>query len=384
MVSPLGPPFRYSAQLHNVLPRPALSVEMLKIPGQLKIPSMITVYPGYGHHANSNRNSDWKIRLSGVVYQIPDELSVRKRMLIRVLRNVMQVPADALECDLFRDRIAPFLADAQHRRQILVQIGDREFRLDKKTRRNGHFESWLRVPAELVETVKETQRGITKLRYRVGTELGDFAPVEAEAYLHQRDGICVISDIDDTIKDTGVTDRKELLANTFLREFRNIPGMKDIYFDWAQAGADFHYVSSSPWQLFHSLRQMQGQQGFPFGALHLRNFRLRDQLLKRVMIVRRPGKATAIRALLKNLPDRRFILVGDSGEKDPEIYAKICRQFPNQVLALFIRELPERPMSEDRRGKFKSIPHTQVEVFRETNQLADLAQPLFDRNVDNR
>jgi phosphatidate phosphatase APP1 len=160
-------------------------------------------------------------------------------------------------------------------------------------------------------------------------------------------GLSVISDIDDTIKETTVTNRRELLQNTFLRDFKYVEGMADVYQNWHRAGAEFHYVSSSPWQLFESLSRLQADGGFPMGTMHLRNFRLRDQLFKKVLIIRRKGKASEIKRLLKNLPNRKFILVGDSGEKDPEIYRKILVRFPSQVEGVFIREVINRPLAKD-------------------------------------
>ena len=51
------------------------------------------------------------------------------------------------------------------------------------------------------------------------------------------------------VKVTAVGNRRELLANTLLREFRAVPGMPEIYRGWETDGAAFHYVSASPWQL---------------------------------------------------------------------------------------------------------------------------------------
>ncbi len=136
--------------------------------------------------------------------------------------------------------------------------------------------------------------------------------------------------------------------------------MADVYRQWSQQGASFHYVSSSPWQLFESLHRMNVMNQFPAGTMHLRNFRLRDQLLKKV-IIRRHGKTTAIRFLMKHLPERKFVLIGDSGEKDPEIYRKICRKFPGRVRALLIRDIPERPLEEERSRKLEeAIPEADI------------------------
>ena len=72
--------------------------------------------------------------------------------------------------------------------------------------------------------------------------------------------------------------RRELIANTFRREFRAISGMADLYRGWAvQSNAVFHYVSGSPWQLYPSLSDFARHTGFPPGTFHLRQFRLKDR-----------------------------------------------------------------------------------------------------------
>ena len=349
---------------------------MLKFKRKLDPPPRLVAYPGYAYRANNAVNSDWILYLSGVVYRIPPEFNVRKRMMIRMLRKFMQVPQSALDCELFRERVAPFLADAQHRLQLQVQVGDETFTLPRKTKRNGRFEYKLRVPAA---AVRELQYGnIPRIDATFSALRSVDESVTTEVYLQERDGLCVISDIDDTIKHSVVADRKELLANTFLRPFRNVPGMSELYQSWAKRGIHFHYVSSSPWQLFESLRELQGEGGFPDGMLHLRNFRLRDQILKRVRIVRRTGKAVAIMKLMKSLPHRRFLMIGDSGEKDPEIYARACREFPDQVVGVFIRELAARPLDAGRLERFSEnlgIPFERYETAGELESMtADLTQ----------
>ena len=60
-----------------------------------------------------------------------------------------------------------------------------------------------------------------------------------------------------------------------------------------------------------------------------------------------PGqrKRAGVEALLQRFPDSRFVLVGDSGEADLELYASLSRCYPSQVLAIFIRDVstPYRP-----------------------------------------
>src|SRR5262249_23183572 len=127
--------------------------------------------------------------------------------------------------------------------------------------------------------------------------------------------------------------------NTFLKPFEAIPGMSGLFRSWAAAGAAFHYVSSSPWQLYEHLAQHLASEGFPAGSFHLRAFRLRDHLLRRILMLRRSGKLAVIRTLVETFPQRQFLLVGDSGELDPEIYGAIARRHPQQIAGVFIRQL---------------------------------------------
>ena len=77
-----------------------------------------------------------------------------------------------------------------------------------------------------------------------------FTPAQSDLLLVPPEGLSIISDIDDTVKVSNVLNKRELLANTFLREFTPIEGMAALFRRWGRAhGAVFHYVSASPWQL---------------------------------------------------------------------------------------------------------------------------------------
>ena len=117
---------------------------------------------------------------------------------------------------------------------------------------------------------------------------------------------------------------------------------------------------------------------FPPGTMHLRSFRLRDQLFKRV-IIRRKGKASAIRSLMISMPGRKFVLVGDSGEKDAKIYRKICRQFPERVKGVFIREVPGHRLKKERFEKLAAaIPNGICELYTSAEELKQLASQVFE------
>ena len=348
---------------------------MIKIGNSKDVTSTLTVYPGFGYPIGEGK---WRFQLSGIAWQSPVVISMRQRMMIRVLAGVMQASPDDLSGETFQSRIKPFMAEADHRQTIIVNIGDHSYRLKKRTKRNGRFEETLTIPdSQVKEFIKEVD-GNRLLEFSVSIDGSDEPPVSAIAYLYQSDKVSVVSDIDDTIKDSAVGDRRELLANTFLRKFRSIDGMAEVYRQWSKQGAGFHYVSSSPWQLFQSLQGLHTDLGFPLGTVHLRNFRLRDQLLKRV-IVRRHGKMVAIAKLLKNMPGREMVLVGDSGEKDPKIYRKICRKFPGRIRAVFIRDLEHRPFDDERLKKLRSsVDRGVCHRFKTAEELQQLSKGLFE------
>src|SRR5205807_10385096 len=138
-------------------------------------------------------------------------------------------------------------------------------------------------------------------------------------------GISVISDIDDTIKISDVRDRKELLRNTFCRPYCPVPGMAQRYRSWDKsADARFHYVSASPWQLYIPLAAFIRSNGFPEGTFQLKLFRWKDQTFFDLFRSPEKYKMTAIKPLFERFPHRKFVLVGDSGEKDPETYAALA------------------------------------------------------------
>ena len=348
---------------------------MIKIGGSNEVTSALTVYPGFGY---PTIDGSWRFHLSGIAWQSPVVISMRQRMMIRVLGGVMQASPDDLSGETFQSRIKPFMAEAEHRQTIVVKIGNQSHRLKKRTRRNGRFQQTLTISDAQIQNLAKESDGNRSVEFSVSIEGSDEEPVTAIAYLYQPGKVSVVSDIDDTIKDSAVGDRRELLANTFLRKFRSIDGMAEVYRQWSKQGAGFHYVSSSPWQLFQSLQGLQTDLGFPLGTVHLRNFRLRDQLLKRV-IVRRQGKAVAIKKLLKLMPGREMVLVGDSGEKDPKIYRKICRKFPGRIRAVFIRDLKHRPFDNDGLKKLRSSLDGGVcHRFKTAPELAKLSEGLFE------
>lgn len=154
----------------------------------------------------------------------------------------------------------------------------------------------------------------------------------------------VISDIDDTVLETGATDLRANWRRILLHapsERLAVPGAAALYRaiarDQASPARPFFYVSSSPWNLYGFLAEFMELNAIPHGPMFLKDWGIdRDTLL---MASHNAHKLAAIREILNFYPEFRFLLVGDNGERDVEIYATIVGEFGTRVAAVFIRDV---------------------------------------------
>jgi phosphatidate phosphatase APP1 len=147
----------------------------------------------------------------------------------------------------------------------------------------------------------------------------------------------VVSDIDDTIVYSNVLSKWRMiisLAFSNARTRKPFKGVGAFYRALHRGVNPVFYVSKSPWNLYVPLLEYLEVQGLPLGPLILRDFGLR---------MRKNHKSEAIEAILQTYPALRFILVGDSGEQDPEIYAGIVRRHPQRIRAIYIRSVDPNP-----------------------------------------
>ncbi len=154
----------------------------------------------------------------------------------------------------------------------------------------------------------------------------------------------IISDIDDTILETGATSLPRMFRNTFLREYRQrlpFAGVAEFY-RALQMGLNgkrnnpVFYVSSSPWNFYDLLDDYMTHHGLPAGPLLLRDFGLRRQNLREGHL---DHKLREISQVFETYPALAFVLIGDSGQRDPVIYREVVRRFPGRVRAIYIRDV---------------------------------------------
>ena len=187
------------------------------------------------------------------------------------------------------------------------------------------------------------------------------------------EGIAVISDIDDTVKVSEVTDRAALFDRTFFRDFEPAPGMAALYRRWATQGATFHFVSSSPWHLYEPIDEFLASSDFPPRSLSLKLVRLKDETLFDLFKKGTETKPAQIEPILARFPGRRFVLVGDSGEQDPEVYGSLLRKHPAQIERVFIRNVDDSDAADERfQAAFASVDPDRWRLFTDP---ADLDRP---------
>jgi phosphatidate phosphatase APP1 len=143
----------------------------------------------------------------------------------------------------------------------------------------------------------------------------------------------VISDIDDTVVYSHVTRKLRMILTVALssaRQRKPFAGVAAFYRALHDGVNPFFYVSKSPWNLYAPLVEYLELQGLPAGPLLLRDFGWR---------MPKQHKETAIADILGTYPKLPFVLIGDSGEHDPEIYAGIVRRFKDRIRAIYIRSV---------------------------------------------
>ena len=184
----------------------------------------------------------------------------------------------------------------------------------------------------------------------------------------------VISDIDDTIIHTGVvsTLKWKVLLNSI---FKNAASRTPLdgaarFYHLLQKGRSgdqnnpIFYVSHSPWNLYRYLEFFLKQNNFPKGPILLRSFK--DIFKKRSGD--QPQKQIEILNILKTYPDLPFILIGDSGEKDADIYLELADQLPDQVAAIYLRIVPHEKKMQRVRALLDGYTNTPVLLVENSEQ----------------
>ncbi len=161
--------------------------------------------------------------------------------------------------------------------------------------------------------------------------------------LHQESPIAIISDIDDTLVHTQVRHKKRTILKAIIgNAFRKQPikGAALFCHRLIKNNANkppIFYVSRSPFELYDLLQHFFDLHKFPKGPMLLRNISTTKHYHQKDY--KTEQKFLAIKQIVELCKDMKFILVGDSSEKDALIYLSIADLFPDRISRIYIREV---------------------------------------------
>ncbi len=303
--------------------------------------------------------------------------SRRRTVVYAVVKRLLKMDEEQFLSPVFQARSEVFLRQRIAGQFIQIKVGSKVIDVGVSNR-TGHFETSFDLDGPTVlENSVQTPVGL-KLYFESVDIEKQFRPARTTGYVQLVDpnGISVISDIDDTIKITNVADRRELLANTLLREFSAVTDMVNLYKMWSSSGVIFHYVSASPWQLARPLSDFFSNSGLPDGSMHLKLFGLKDSTPLGRMRSSKKSKRDVILEIFDHFPNRKFILVGDSGERDPEVYTKVAQQRSSQIEGVAIRRVSSRRSKQKLESGLKllrqAVADDKFRLFTTAEEIKDL------------
>ena len=210
--------------------------------------------------------------------------------------------------------------------------------------------------------VRMSPSGVETLIGRV--DLGDYEVYSSPVFFLTEDiRWIVVSDIDDTIKDSRIAETtgwKQILSGLFRGHYYRydaIAGMAELYQELAAAGAMIVYLTSTPYPLAPFLLKFLRDSKFPDGPVY-----------PRWLGYGRFGhKWRTLHRILSNIETQECFLIGDSGEQDLQIYRRICDtdSFGRRVRKILIRHIPGTPFQkpiDDRECYYREIAELRAQL----------------------
>jgi phosphatidate phosphatase APP1 len=352
----------------------------------------VTCYPTYGY---KDDNGAWKISVRVLVHESRagfDPLSLLASAAGELAEHIRHRGIDRKSAETILEmRIADFLREGVQNEKVVFKFHD-------DTNTNSYTVDGLTTdPDGLIirdltldkaKVTWLTGDGDQWLTYQASVSGG--SPVgKGRVQLLGAEGVSVISDIDNTIKITEIPAGSEVVVlNTFFRHFASVEqpdNMLSMYQGsiptpggfTLKPGVSFHYVSGGPWQLYRPLAAyLIDESHFPAGSFHLRTVNFGRSAIgqwlvalaeKAFNLAQPPAqiqqndtyihKIDVIQKLMTAMPGRTFLMFGDSGEYDPEVYEAILNQqkFSQMVKETTIREVKGLAPNDPRRLKMRSV-----------------------------
>ncbi|HUQ21345.1 MAG TPA: phosphatase domain-containing protein [Gemmatimonadaceae bacterium] len=227
-----------------------------------------------------------------------------------------------------------------------VKVGYANSATEMKADDEGFFGGWLESSSDSTDDWQKYSVELLRLKSAPGETAPPVVEGDGEILVPSPSArFCVISDIDDTVIQSRVSNfllaaRTVMLGNARTRlPFPGVAAFYDALRDGASGNEKnpIFYVSSSPWNIYDVITEFMDIQKIPKGPLMLRDW---DIGLSALSSARHSEhKGVAIRNILELYPHLDVILIGDSSQRDPEIYRQAVADFPNRVKAIYIRDV---------------------------------------------
>jgi phosphatidate phosphatase APP1 len=250
-------------------------------------------------------------------------------MLVNLINTYKRVDSDALPHARVSMRLAGF---------------EREIVADNE----GFFREWIDLPAPLV-----TDGDWHPVHFRLLSPLQATQPdvrATGRVRVPRADATFgVISDLDDTVIQSRVANFLQAVRTVMLGNARTRLPFAGVaaFYRALELGADgshcnpIFYVSSSPWNIHDVITEFLELQKIPDGPVMLRDWDIELSALAPSRL--KQHKEPLIREILDTYPELPFILIGDTSQRDPEIYREIVRLYPGRILAIYIRNVDPNP-----------------------------------------
>ena len=170
----------------------------------------------------------------------------------------------------------------------------------------------------------------------------------------------VVTDIDDTVlvsHSTSLFKKLYLLLTKNYQRRKAFEGIVQLYSDLIGQSGKLFYVSSSEWNLYDFLNDFMSFNQLPEGVFLLQNIKTGLLDLFKSGGGSHQHKEDKIRRLMNAYPNASFVLIGDSGQKDPDIYEALSLLFPERITKVFIRDV-----RKSKRSRLVLLEHKLQEV----------------------
>jgi phosphatidate phosphatase APP1 len=211
----------------------------------------------------------------------------------------------------------------------------------------GFFRAWMDLPQPIAVTEPWVE---VKLRLVSPVEAGRDVVATAKIRIATPDvTFGVISDLDDTVIQSRVSNFLLAVRTIMLGNARTrlpFPGVAAFYEALVKGGDGMrrnpvYYVSSSPWNIHDLISEFLELQRIPDGPICLRDWDVDVDALSSSRL--KTHKEPLIREIMDANPALPFILIGDTSQRDPEIYREIVKAYPKRILAIYIRNVDPNP-----------------------------------------